>query len=778
MNQESPKPPRQTNPKGSVMAHRNEHQPLTAPIEHHPVDRNALHAACEPLAALVLARDAGTAPLCALPSDPDADITPCLGADGRPAPRPLQHYEGKALVKRMVDLLANCGFARIEVSAAPALSAAIESEIEGAEARIVPYLAAHDRQETLQHAGFELFNLGFGTLQQALELAEGCDARGVLVIPCDLACFEERHILMLAEAFHQHEDADAVASWTAWLNRPPYILRRTFLEGLSASPRCTARVGSSYRPLPHLNVHEVVFGEEMLVAQPPASNPQDAFFATCTLSALEAVRAVRAEQKREARKAHAAQAEQAARRAARMNAAYTGNLGPGEPSASDQQLLDAARKVLAGIDRVRNEKLSPQQRDDLAKWDAWGKRNQLDFPLFAQSKQRATLAYLDSAATSQRVGRALDAQHRFDAYENANIYRGAYALSAQSTASFNNARNVVEQHIGAGRRSTVFTANTSTAAGLVALSWGEHNIAEGDTIVVPLAEHHSNLAPWLMLAQRKGARLAYIPVLDDGRIDMDAYRKLLDCKPKLVCVAHISNVLGLVNPVEDMAAEAHAHGARMYVDAAQSFPHMPLNVLSMGADFVAFSAHKAYGPMGLGVLWIAPEAFDEMDPLVAGGGTVSHVSTDSYYLRSQTIQYELGTPPVSQAIGFAAALEYLDELGMDAVQAHGAALTRLLVKALEDFDGVTIWGDHTQEDGLTGLVCFTQASIPANVVAGVFGKLSVAVRSGGHCSLPLHASLGLTGSVRFSFGVHTTVEDIEAGLVALEVCRRIFLAEN
>lgn len=765
-----------------------------------------LRAACRDLAALVLARDAGSVPLSIL--DENGGLASCKGADGSPASRPLQLFEGATLVERTVEMLRACGIKSIEVSTAECLYDEIASILgaggpasetrsgthEGHNARstsgacntgstrkdkayeliVTAYDPEADRTATLEHCGFEVFNLGFGTLLQARDLAVRAQAEGVMIIPCDLAAFKPHHVLTLANALREHADVEVVASWITWLNRPPYLLRRSFLDVLEESPRVQARKGSIYRPLPQLKTHEVVFGEEMLAAMPEASDPAGAFFAHCSLSALEAVRAVRAEQSKAARAAEGGAHRQTDDpKAAQQNAVFSGQ-GAAKASASDALLMELARKTLAAVDRCLRKNLTPEDLNDIDLWSAWGARNKLDFPLFEERTQKRTLAYLDSAATTQRVGRALAAQYRFDAYENANIYRGAYALSAQSTATFNEARKRIEEHLGAERRSVIFTANTSTAAGIVASAWGEHNIGEGDRILVPQAEHHSNLVPWLMLAERKGAHVDYIPSLSDGRLDMDAFLRALEKRPKLVCAAHITNVTGLVNPVEEMAAAAHEVGARMYVDAAQSFPHLALDVQELGCDFLAFSAHKAYGPMGIGGLWIAPAAFDEMDPLVGGGGTVSHVGADSYYLRGKAIQYELGTPPVSQAIGFAAAVEYLDELGMDAVARHSAAMTRLLVNALRSFDGITIWGDHEAEDGLSGLVAFSQAGVAANRVAAVLGKLGVAVRAGGHCSLPLHASLGLTGSIRFSFGVHTTREDVEAGLVALAVCRRIY----
>jgi cysteine desulfurase/selenocysteine lyase len=223
-----------------------------------------------------------------------------------------------------------------------------------------------------------------------------------------------------------------------------------------------------------------------------------------------------------------------------------------------------------------------------------------------------------------------------------------------------------------------------------------------------------------------------------------------------------------------MSRAAHEVGARFLVDAAQSFAHKLIDVKDLDADWVALSGHKAYGPMGIGALWMSEAAFGEMDPMAGGGGVVSHVSMESYYLRPAAIQYEAGTPPVSQAVGLAAAVGYLDCLGMDNVERHGAALTRYAVEGLSRIDGVRIVGDHTQPDGLCGLVSFTLRSVAPAQLAAFLGKLGVAIRSGGHCALPLHASLGRIGTGRISIGVHTTRADIDAALVAVEMCRRAY----
>lgn len=283
------------------------------------------------------------------------------------------------------------------------------------------------------------------------------------------------------------------------------------------------------------------------------------------------------------------------------------------------------------------------------------------------------------------------------------------------------------------------------------------------------------MLPFAMLAERKGAQMVYVPLRADGRIDMGAYAQALVMRPKLVCVAQVGNVLGIEAPVARMAAEAHDAGARFVLDAAQTFPHERIDVRAAGADWVAFSGHKAYGPLGIGCLWISPEVFDEMDPVVGGGGTVSHVSTEGFLLRPKVIQYELGTPPISQAVGFAAAVSYLDALGMENVSRHAAVLARYAVCGLEMLGGVSVLGDHGKPDGWHGLVSFALAGVNPELLAAFLGQLDVAIRAGSHCAIPLQASMGSLGVGRMSFGVYTVPEEIEAALAAIEACRRLYV---
>lgn len=606
---------------------------------------------------------------------------------------------------------------------------------------------------TRQGGDFELFSqLPYGLLETMRVLAETSldDYDNVIVLDAMQDRITPDHVYELVADAREHPDAEVVVSWIQQLRRMPCVLTRAFLGRLEARDAALLGDGTG---APHgvtrLRVRDHVFGEEKLAASATVPKAVEGFLGSCTLSALQAVRRVRQA------KAHVEEEPQSLGQAHLLNDA-------------DALLVKTASETVAATDD-----LPPDEMAELAWADEFGRRNKQDFPLLNDPVHAGTLAYLDSAATAQRVDKALHAQHEWDVHANANVYRGAYELSVQATAAFGDARTRLEGFIGADCGQVAYTANTTDGLNLVAQAWGEHNIDAGDLIVCELAAHHANLLPFMMLAQRKGARLEYIPYDGAGRVDHDAYAGLLAQSPKLVCLAQVGNVFGVQAPIKQMAAAAHEAGARVVVDAAQSFPHMRIDVKDLGADWVAFSAHKAYGPMGIGALWISPEAFDEMDPLGGGGGVVSHVSTDSYYLRPQALQYEMGTPPVSQAIGWATALDYLDALGMENIARHDAVLTRYAARGLQRIDGVNVIGDHGQPDGQMGIVAFTVRSTAPADVAKFLGGLDVAIRSGGHCALPLHASLGLIGTGRLSIGVYTTRDDIDAALAAVALCRQL-----
>lgn len=613
-----------------------------------------------------------------------------------------------------------------------------------------------------------------------------------MLLGCDRVRIAPAHLLEVCRTFRNDPTLNVVTSWIQWYRRTPMLISRRFLENLDASGLCEVGPNGTDRPLPRVALKDAIFGEETLAANAIVPEKLTEFEKGRTLSAREAVQIARKEMGDINLRAKGAFGSLQSLKQSCSHESATGTFGScgtrfvkapessdasrkrdAKRSAADEELIEIARNVASRMDAWRAQ----LSRDDQAKldWaDAWAWRNREDFPLLNDRKQKNTLAYLDSAATTQRCFRALQAEANFNEHENANVYRGGYELSAKATRSLDNARKALENFIGAERRQTVYTMNASASCNLVAQSWGDLNVNEGDHIVVALSEHHSDLLPWLLLARRRNAVLDFIPLLPNGRLDLGEYERLLCQRPKLVCVAHVSNVLGIVNPVADMARMAHEAGARFMLDAAQSFPHLPFSVKEIGCDFAAFSAHKTYGPLGIGGLFIGKDAFDEMDPVAIGGGTVSHASVDSYYLRQGAIQYEVGTPPIAQAIGWAGAIEYMEKLGMGKVLEHAEAMTQFAVHALHGVEGLTIWGDHTQPDGAGGLVSFSLANTAPAQIGSACGMMGVAIRSGGHCAMPLAASTGMVGTGRASFAVHTTCEDIEALAVAVEMCRRLY----
>ena len=681
----------------------------------------------------------------------------------------------------------------------------------GREVEFIPFDADAAYRATLDACGFTLYDVPKGVLDYAaLALEDNPDADSVMLLGCDQVRITPAHLLEVCRTFRDDPTLDVVASWIQWYRRTPMLISRRFLENLDASGLCKPDPNGTDRPLPRIALKDVVFGEETLAANAIVPEKLTTFEKGRTLSAREAVQIARKEMggidlraKGAFGNLHQASASVQQGSSERPKGSQPkGSLGSlhkassaaqrglserlEAPEASpnpqkdatkrspaDEELIEIARDVASRMDAWRAQ-LSRDEQAKLDWADAWAWRNREDFPLLNDRKQKNTLAYLDSAATTQRCFRALQAEANFNEHENANVYRGGYELSAKATGSLNDARKVLEDFIGAERRQTVYTMNASASCNLVAHSWGDFNVSEGDHIVVALSEHHSDLLPWLLLARRRNAALDFIPLLPDGRLDLGEYERLLDHHPKLVCVAHVSNVLGIVNPVANMARMAHQAGARFMLDAAQSFPHLPFNVKEIGCDFAAFSAHKMYGPLGIGGLFIGKDAFDEMDPVAIGGGTISHASVDSYYLRQGAIQYEVGTPPIAQAIGWAGAIEYMEKLGMEHVLEHAEAMTPFAVHALHGVEGLTIWGDHTQLDGAGGLVSFSLANTAPAQIGSACGMMGVAIRSGGHCAMPLAASTGMVGTGRASFAVHTTCEDIEALAVAVEMCQRLY----
>jgi cysteine desulfurase/selenocysteine lyase len=392
-----------------------------------------------------------------------------------------------------------------------------------------------------------------------------------------------------------------------------------------------------------------------------------------------------------------------------------------------------------------------------------------DFPVLPHTG----VAYLDSGATSQTPIPVIDAMDAYYREYRASIHRGVYPLAALATEAYETAREKVAAFAGSAPGETVFTRNATEAINLVAYSWGSANVGAGDLVVVTEMEHHSNLVPWQLLCERTGAELAYVPIDDEGLLIESELDALLARGPKLVAVAHVSNVLGTVNPIADIVARAHAAGAVVMVDGAQAAPHLPLDVHALGADFYAWTAHKAYGPTGIGVLHGRRELLEAMPPFLGGGHMISRVGEYESQFAEPPARFEAGTMPIAEAIGLGAAVDYLSGLGMDAVWEHSRDVTGYAVERLQSVPGLTLHGPAELEH--RGSLCsFAFEHIHPHDVAEILGRQGVCVRAGHHCAQPLMRRLGVPASSRASFAVHTTHEDVDRLIEGLGRVRRVF----
>ena len=357
---------------------------------------------------------------------------------------------------------------------------------------------------------------------------------------------------------------------------------------------------------------------------------------------------------------------------------------------------------------------------------------------------------------------------------NANIHRGIYTIAEEATAAYEDARRRVARFVGAASpREIVFTRNSTEALNLVAHSWGRSRLEAGDAIVLTEMEHHSNLVPWQLLADERRIELRFIPVTRDGELALDALPALLaDGRVKLVSVVHISNVLGTVNPVAEIARQAHAAGAVFVVDASQSVPHCPVDVRALGADFVAFTSHKMLGPTGIGALWARREWLEAMPPFLGGGEMIREVKLTGSKWNDVPWKFEAGTMPIAEAVGLGAAVDYLEALGMDAVFAHDRELAAYAMARLADVPDLHLLGPPAERRG--GVVAFTLADIHPHDVATVLDGDGVAVRAGHHCAMPLHESLGIPASARASFHCYSLPEDVDALVAGLHKARKVF----
>ena len=390
-----------------------------------------------------------------------------------------------------------------------------------------------------------------------------------------------------------------------------------------------------------------------------------------------------------------------------------------------------------------------------------------DFPILERKVNGRPLVYLDSGATSQKPRQVIEAVARFYREHNANVHRGLYQLAAEATDLYEEARAKVARFIGAAPEEIVFTHGTTEALNLAAYSLGELLVGEGDEVVVTAMEHHANLIPWQQLARRKGARLVPVGVTPEGELDLGELAEAISDRTKVVAAVHVSNVLGTINPVPEIAELAHKVGAVVVVDAAQSVPHLPVSVRELGADLLAFSGHKMLGPTGIGVLWGRKELLEELPPFLTGGEMIREVWLDRATWNDVPYKFEAGTPPVAQAVGLGAAVDYLSSLGMEEVRRHDLELIARTLEGLLERDYVTVYGP-TEPEARGGVVAFNLRGIHPHDVATLLDQEGIAIRAGHHCAQPLHRLLGVPASCRVSFYVYNTPEEVDTFLSALD----------
>jgi cysteine desulfurase / selenocysteine lyase len=397
-----------------------------------------------------------------------------------------------------------------------------------------------------------------------------------------------------------------------------------------------------------------------------------------------------------------------------------------------------------------------------------------DFPIFSRMVHEKPLVYLDSAATSQKPLAVLDAMDEYYRRMNANVHRGVYTISEEASAAYEAARKAVATFIHARSvREIIFTRNTTEGLNLLAHSWGMTNLHAGDVVLLTEMEHHSNLVPWQMVASQTGARLEFVPVLDDGTLDLAAYAKLLErFTPKVVSFSLMSNVLGTIPPAKEMITQAHAAGAIVFCDGAQAVAHLPVDVRDLGCDALAFSSHKMLGPTGIGVLYGTRALLENMEPFMGGGDMIREVHLRDYMPNDLPWKFEAGTPAIAEAIGLHAAIRYLTDLTMTRVAAQEDDLAAYMISALQEIPGARVVGPLAGARGAT--VSFTMEGIHPHDLATLLDADGIAIRAGHHCAQPLHERFGLPATARASASVYTSSEDIDALAASLRHAVTIF----
>jgi cysteine desulfurase / selenocysteine lyase len=416
--------------------------------------------------------------------------------------------------------------------------------------------------------------------------------------------------------------------------------------------------------------------------------------------------------------------------------------------------------------------INPKSTDVVIPLDV--KKIRADFPILSREVHPGVpLVYLDSAATSQKPESVIESMSDYYRKHNANIHRAVHTLAEEATSLYEDARSKVADWIGAERpQEIIFTRNATEAINLVAQTWGRTQMGKGDVLLLTEMEHHSNLVPWQILAEARELRLEFVPITGDGELDLAALEKLLGLKPKLVALTQMSNVLGTVNPIREIVRSAHTAGAKVLIDAAQSVAHMTVDVRELDVDFMAFSSHKMCGPTGIGALYGKRGILLEMPPFLGGGDMIRKVEWRSFEPNDLPYTFEAGTPPIAEAVGWGAAVDYLKRIGMPAIHHHEQTVTAYAMQRLREIPGLTIIGPEAEKRG--GLVAFTMEGIHPHDIAQILDSVGVAVRSGHHCTMPLHQKLNLPATTRASFYLYTLDEEIDAMIRGLEKARKLF----
>ncbi|HVP20693.1 MAG TPA: cysteine desulfurase [Anaerolineaceae bacterium] len=397
-----------------------------------------------------------------------------------------------------------------------------------------------------------------------------------------------------------------------------------------------------------------------------------------------------------------------------------------------------------------------------------------DFPILNREvRPGVRLVYLDSSATSQKPDQVIRVMDDYYKLNNANIHRGVHTLAEEATAMYESARTRIGKFIGAkSSREIVFTRNATESINLVAYTWARAYLKSGDVIVLTEMEHHSNLVPWHMLAAERGVRLEFIPVTEDGLLDLQEYLKLLELKPRLVSFTHMSNVLGTITPAKEIIFQAHQAGAVTLIDAAQSVPHFKVNIQELDADFVAFSGHKMCGPTGIGILYGKEALLEAMPPFMGGGDMIRKVYLRSFTPNDLPHKFEAGTPAVAEAIGLGAAVDYLNEIGMNEIAAHEHRIMAYAIDRLAEVSGLHLLGPELDKRG--GVASFTLQGIHPHDVAQILDEDGIAVRAGHHCAMPLHDKYKIPATTRASFYFYSTEAEVDALVKGLEKVKQLF----